>query len=227
MIDYIRCHYINSENGIQCESWHSVADGDMCPVHVGMVSSVLAANGVNRDEYIDARKKNEVSWRDKIQGKTPQEQCNIIDAHLAGIEKVIEEQKLISLVGRAIRSEVIEGMSEEDRQIRRNMKVPKSESVKKTSNPRVKGTPDEMLKAFMAKYPSMTLDGAKEMLGLDQENFMSIYSQESILMVRQDVDSLHLSVDNREDKPFYCKKCGRGYDACYHWFLENDCQEVD
>src|SRR5665213_2070664 len=103
MIDYIRCHYINSENGIQCESWHSVADGDMCPVHVGMVSSVLAANGINRDEYIDARKKNEISWRDKIQGKTPQEQCNIIDAHLAGIEKVIEEQKLISLVGRAIR----------------------------------------------------------------------------------------------------------------------------
>jgi len=167
MIDYIRCHYINSENGIQCESWHSVADGDMCPVHVGMVSSVLAANGINRDEYISARKVAETSLRARLQGLDAQAQCNLIDAHIAGIEKIIEEQKLLSLTARAIRSEVIEGMSEEDRQIRRNMKVPKSESVKRTSNPRVKGTPDEMLKAFMAKYPSMTMEGAKEMLGLD------------------------------------------------------------
>ena len=166
MIDYIRCHFIG-ENGIQCESWLSVGDGDMCPVHVGCVSSVLAANGINRDEYISARKTAETSLRERIDGKSAQEQCNIIDAHIAGIEKIIEEQKMLSLTARAIRSEVIEGMSEEDRQIRRNMKVPRTEKVAKTSSPRVKGTPDDMLKNFMAKYPSMSLEAAKDMLGLD------------------------------------------------------------
>ncbi len=167
MIEYIRCHFINSENGIQCESWHSVGDGDMCPVHRGMISATLAANGINKDEYISTRRTAETSLRDLIQGKTAQEQCNIIDAHIAGIEKIIEEQKILSLTSRAIRSEVIEGMSEEDRQIRRNMKVPRSEPKAKETKARVKGTPEEMLRAFMAKYPSMSLEAAKDMLGLD------------------------------------------------------------
>ncbi len=167
MIDYIRCHYINSENAIQCESWHSVADGDMCPVHRGMVSAVLAANGINKDEYLSARNVAATSLRERLTGLDAQAQCNLIDAHIAGIEKIIEEQKALSLTARAIRAEVIEGMSEEDRQVRRNMKIPRSEPKVKTSSPRVKGTPDEMLKAFMAKYPSMSLEAAKDMLGLD------------------------------------------------------------
>ena len=167
MIDYIRCHFINSENGIQCESWHSVADGDMCPVHVGMVSAVLAANGINKDEYINARKVAETSLRARLQGLNPQESCNLLDAHIAGIEKVIEEQKTLSLTARALRSEVIEGMTENDRQTRRLMKVPKSEKIVKEKQIRVKGTPDEMLTNFMKKYPSMSLEAAKDMLGLD------------------------------------------------------------
>ncbi len=166
-IDYIRCHYIDASNGIQCESWHSVADGDMCPVHRGMIGGTLAANGINKEEYITARRVAESSLREKIQNKTPQEQCNIIDAHIAGIERVIEEQKLLSLTARAVRAEVIEGMTEEDRQIRRNMKVPRSEPKVKESKARVKGTPDEMLKAFMSKYPAMTEAAAKDLLGLD------------------------------------------------------------
>jgi hypothetical protein len=166
MIDYIRCHYLDASNGIQCESWHSKADGDMCPVHHGMVSSVLAANGINKEEYLDARKAAETSLRDKIVGRSPQEQCNIIDEHIAKLERVIEEQKLLSLTARAIRSEVIEGMSEDDRQIRRQMKVAVKEKAA-TKSPRIKGTPDEMLKAFMAKYPKMSIETAKDMLGLD------------------------------------------------------------
>ena len=166
MIDYIRCHFINSENNVQCESWHSKGDGDMCPVHIGFVSSTLAANGIAKDEYISARKDIEQSLRARLSGLDEQASCNLLDAHIAGIEKIIEEQKIISLTARAIRSEMIEGMSESDRQIRRNMKVPKSaESKPKTV--RIKGSPEDMLKAFMVKYPSMTLDGAKEMLGLD------------------------------------------------------------
>lgn len=166
MIDYIRCHFIDASNGVQCESWHSKGDGDLCPVHHGFISSTLAANGINKDEYVSARKDIEQSLRARLNGLDAQASCNLLDAHIAGIEKIIEEQKIISLTARAIRSEMIEGMSESDRQIRRNMKIPSSAKAS-TKAARIKGTPDEMLKAFMAKYPSMTLDGAREMLGLD------------------------------------------------------------
>jgi hypothetical protein len=133
-----------------------------------MIGATLAANGVNKDQYIDARRVAETSLREKIQGKTAQEQCNIIDAHIAGIEKIIEEQKILSFTARAVRAEVIEGMTEEDRQIRRNMKVPRSvKAITRETKTRVKGTPEEMLKAFMAKYPSMSEAAAKDMLGLD------------------------------------------------------------
>jgi hypothetical protein len=32
-----------------------------------------------------------------------------------------------------------------------------------------------------------------------------------------------LSVDNSQDRPFYCSICGRTYEACQHWgFASND-----
>lgn len=166
MIDYIRCHYVSADS-IQCESWHSRADGDMCPVHRGIVSTVLASNGHSKDEYISARKAAEVSLREKIHGLNAQEQCNVIDAHIAGIEKIIEEQKTLALTARAIRSEVIEGMSETDRQLRRLMKVPRAEKSDKPRKQKISGTPQEMLAKFMSQNPKMSESVARELLGLD------------------------------------------------------------
>lgn len=167
MNTYRRCHFINSENNVQCESWFASHDnsGNLCPVHIGFVGTTLASNGINKAEYIDARHVAEKSLREKLIGLDAQQSCNLLDAHISSIERIIEEQKTLSLTARAIRSEVIEGMSETDRQARRLMRVPKSERVEKA--PRIKGTPEEMLSAFMKKYPSMTLEGAREMLGLD------------------------------------------------------------
>lgn len=164
-IDYIRCHFI-SDARIQCESWHSRADGDFCPVHKGAISTKSASNGINKDEYIDARKATEKSLREKIQGLNAQESCNLIDEHISRIEKVIEEQKLISLTARAIRSEIIEGMSEGDRQIRRLAKVGPPKEKKETKK-RLTGSPAEMLSKFMANNPKMTEAVAKELLGMD------------------------------------------------------------
>jgi len=163
--DYIRCHYV-SDDSIECASWFPRGEGNLCIVHRGTISTSLASNGHNKAEYIGARKDAELSLRDKIKDKTAQESCNILDAHIAGIEKIIEEQKLLALTARALRSEVIEGLSDEERQIRRRMKVPKSETVKKSSG-KIIGTNEEKIAKLMSKHPGMTEIGAKMLLGLD------------------------------------------------------------
>lgn len=166
-IDYIRCHYV-SEDKIECASWFPRGEGNLCIVHRGVISTSMAANGINKEQYIGARKEAELSLREKLEGKTPQECCNTLDAHIASIEKIIEEQKLLALTARAIRSEVIEGLSEEERQIRRRMKVPKSESNgKPKSSGKIIGTNEEKIAKLMAKHPGMTELAAKMLLGLD------------------------------------------------------------
>lgn len=164
--DYIRCHYV-SDDSIECASWFPRGEGNLCIVHRGTISSSLAANGHNKEQYIGARKEAELSMRDKIAGKPSQEQLVILDAHIAGIEKAIEAQKLEALVSRAIRSEVIEGLSDEERQIRRRMKVPKSENVAKKSSGKIIGTNEEKIAKLMAKHSGMTEAGARMLLGLD------------------------------------------------------------
>jgi hypothetical protein len=161
--DYIRCHYTSPE-GIECASWFPRGEGNLCIVHRGIVSTSLASNGIAKEEYIGARKEAETSLRARLQGLDSQAQCNLLDAHIAGIEKIIEEQKTLALTARAIRSEVIEGLSEDERQIRRRMKVPISE---KKSTKKIQGTPEQMIEAFRSKWPNMTVEAAKAMLGLD------------------------------------------------------------
>ncbi len=34
-------------------------------------------------------------------------------------------------------------------------------------------------------------------------------------------DDLHLSVDDRKDRPFHCDYCGNTYEACCHWSNDN------
>lgn len=165
--DYIRCHYV-SDDSIECASWFPRGEGNLCIVHRGMVSTSLAANGHNKPEYISKVKEVELSLRAKLDGKTTQESCSILDAHIAGIERIIEEQKLLALTARALRSEVIEGLSDEERQIRRRMKVPKSEGIeKKKSSGKLIGTNEEKIQKLIAKHSGMTEAGARMLLGLD------------------------------------------------------------
>lgn len=165
--DYIRCHYV-SEDSNECASWFPRGEGNLCIIHRGMMSTSLAANGYNKPEYLSARKEVELSLRSRLEGKNAQESCSILDEHIAGIERIIEEQKLLALTARALRSEVIEGLSDEERQIRRRMKVSspnKTETKSKTG--KIKGTNEEMIAKLMARHSGMTEVGAKMLLGLD------------------------------------------------------------
>jgi len=163
---YIRCHYTSPE-GIECGSWLPRGKGNLCPVHIGMVSASLAANGTNKDEFLEAAKLSQAPLRDLIANKDKQEQCNIIDAHLARVYKIIEEQKLIASSYRALRGEVIEGMSLEEIQARRLMKVPKSVGKPSAGRISAKKTTEDNIKALLAKNPKMTEAGARMLLGLD------------------------------------------------------------
>jgi len=37
-----------------------------------------------------------------------------------------------------------------------------------------------------------------------------------------EANTYNLSVDGREEMPFYCDECGRTYSPCYHWDNEED-----
>lgn len=167
--DYIRCHYI-SEESIECASWFPRGEGNLCIVHRGMVSLKGAANGHNKPETISAMKQFESEFRVTYENaKTNEEKCSILDAHLESIYKVIEIEKTKANVVRALRGEVIDGMSAEEIQIRRRMKVPKSdaEPKKRASSGKLIGTNENKIAKLMAKHPGMTEAGARMLLGLD------------------------------------------------------------
>lgn len=168
MDDYIRCHY--SSDNLECSNWFPRGEGNLCIVHRAAISTTLAGNGINKPEYIGARKTEELSLRDLIAGKTSQEACSLLDEHIAKIELIIEEQKVKYLTARAVRSEVIEGLSDEERQVRRRMKVssPTSSEPKEKKSSKKLGNmnQDEMIQSMLKKYPQLGLAGVKTMLGI-------------------------------------------------------------
>lgn len=166
MSDHVRCHYV-SPDGVECSIWIEKKFGDLCHIHKEMVSGTLAANGVNKPEYINIRKEEELSLRARLTGKTNQEACVILDTHIAGIEKIIEQQKMLHATAKAIRSEVIDSMTAEEIQVRRRMVVTSPDKPKKVGKLTSNMTDDEKVANLRAKHPTMTEKGARSMLGLD------------------------------------------------------------
>lgn len=166
MSDHVRCHY-TSPDGVECSMWIEKKNGDLCYLHKDIVSHSLAANSVNKSEYIDFRKEDELTFRGQYQGKTNQEACVILDAHIANCEKEIERMKITHATAKALRSEVIDNMTAEEIQVRRRIAVNIVEKVKKPGKLSSSMTDDEKVANLRAKHPSMTEKGARSMLGLD------------------------------------------------------------
>jgi hypothetical protein len=156
---------------VECQSWFPSQEGTLCIIHRGVNTAALAANGVNKEKFIEETNDEQKNLRDLVAGKTPVEACSLLDAHIAKLEKIIEEQKNKYFSARAIRAEVIEGLSEEERQVRRRTKVTVSSSnevkEKKSSKKMVSMSKDEMVQAMLKKYPALGLDGVKKLLGVE------------------------------------------------------------
>ena len=166
---YLRCAF-ESVDGTECQSWFPSHEGTLCIIHRGINSAVLASNGINKAEFIAETNDEQKSLRELIAGKSANEACSLLDAHIAKLEKIIEAEKNKYYSARAIRAEVIEGLSEEERQIRRRAKVdsrPNEVKEKKSSKKMVNMSKDEMVQSMLKKYPMLGLDGVKKLLGVE------------------------------------------------------------
>jgi hypothetical protein len=135
---YARCHYI-SPDGLECEQWFkSNGELSLCPVHAGSVSASMASNGINKDPYIEKRNAAQFSLLTATEGmSTVAEKLAYYDQHIAGIERVIEEQKILVLTARAVRQNELEKLSDTEREARRKIRTPKIETaarVKRSSS---------------------------------------------------------------------------------------------
>ncbi len=166
---YFRCAF-TSGDGTECQSWFPSHEGTLCIIHRQVNSFKLAANGVHKSELISELTDEQKSLRELIAGKDAVEACHILDAHIAKIEKIIEAEKNKYFSARAIRAEIIEGLSEEERQVRRRAKVelrPESEKSERKSKKLTSMTQDEAIQAMLKKYPSLGLDGVKKLMGVE------------------------------------------------------------
>jgi len=155
--DYTRCAYI-PDGGQQCDNWFKRQTDnramEFCPLHEGMISPTLAAKDVNKQTYIEIRNA-EVTL---CASMTFEE----LDAHIAELERVIEVEKAKLYSSRGVRADKLDKLSEEEREVRRKIRVEKQEEAKLPKKPTIKNDP---IKFFMATF-NITEEEAKRKLGL-------------------------------------------------------------
>jgi len=142
-----RCIYVSPDTGIECEIWFQVKDdetNDFCILHKGSLSPSLAANGHNKDPYIAKRNEALLSLVEATRGLSVPESLSYLDQHIAGIERVIEDEKLKVLTARAKRAQILEGLSDEERKARQKIRTPKLQVAEKKAN-RAAGIGSEIL----------------------------------------------------------------------------------
>lgn len=130
-----RCIYVSPDTGIECEIWFASdsPDDHFCILHKDSISPSLAANGHNKDPYIQKRNEALLSLVEATRGMSVPESLSYLDQHIANIERVIEDEKLKVLTARAKRAEIIEGLSEEERKARQKIRTPKVQAAEKKS----------------------------------------------------------------------------------------------
>lgn len=134
MSSYVRCRYI-SPDGLECETWFPHSETTIfCPVHIGSVSLSLAANGIAKDSYIEKRNNAQLNLLEATKDMSVNDALAYYDQHIAGIEKVIEEQKMLVSTARALRQNELEKLSESERAERRKIQTPRVAREKKASS---------------------------------------------------------------------------------------------
>jgi len=151
------CNYIDSDS-IQCDAFYDANEHPtMCAIHRRTVGTDLAANGINKSDYITRRQEHEKFVSQMTMAE--------LDIHIAEIEKVIEQEKMKLLVTRARKGAELDKLSNAERAELRKIKTPKVEKVVKSPKTTdVKGLMGKAIESMMRL--GITEQQAKEKLGL-------------------------------------------------------------
>jgi len=180
-IPYRRCFYID-DRGQQCEEWFAAIDANkLCLAHRELITPNGRVSEDNKVKYIDLVNDERAYCYHFIDGsKQEQKQTLIfeyqddsegsvfekIDAHIAFIEKVLEDMKARLHSARAVRSEKLDSLSEEERKTLRATRIHKE----LTKNPEKK-TPSFKSDpiAFLSKKQNMSKEDASDLLSMDAD----------------------------------------------------------
>jgi hypothetical protein len=138
---YRRCYYLD-DRGEQCEKWFPATDDNkLCLDHREFMGVNGHANPANTAKYIDlvndereycyhflsgARQKQSKTLIFEFKDDEDGTVFEKIDSHIAFIEKVLEDMKARLHSARAVKSEKLDELSEEERKELRKQKVEKA-----------------------------------------------------------------------------------------------------
>lgn len=155
---YTRCRYI-PDSGIQCETWFRRDPENnpsyLCPLHINQISPKLAAQDENKTPYLEIRNKEAQS----CYAMTLTE----LDAHINGLERILEEQKAKVHAARAVRVDKIDKLTEEERDVRRKIRTERNESSLKPKKATIKTDPIR----YMMQTHNLSEAAAKKLLGME------------------------------------------------------------
>lgn len=190
-IPYRRCHYID-ERGEQCETWFPAVDTNkLCPAHGKIITPNGKLNQVDeiKVKYIDLVNDERHYCYHFLSGESQNQSQELIhefkddesgtifeklDAHIAFIEKVIEDMKARLHSARAVRAEKLDELTEEERKVLRSQKIDKEfKKVPKEKLPSFKADPI----GFLSKKNNMSRVDSEALLSMDDDALLARFAE--------------------------------------------------
>jgi hypothetical protein len=191
-IPYRRCHYID-ELGQQCETWFPAVDTNkLCPAHGKIITPNGKLNQVDeiKVKYIDLVNDERKYCYHFLSGEAQNQSQELIhefkddesgtifeklDAHIAFIEKIIEDMKARLHSARAVRAEKIDELTEEERVNLRAQKIDKAFRSEKTKEKLSSFKSDPI--GFLAKKNSMSRADSEALLSMDGDALIEKFAR--------------------------------------------------
>jgi|ERR1035441_3518916 hypothetical protein len=183
-IPYRRCFYLD-ERGVQCDSWFPAVDSKkLCPAHSEIIGTSSKVNEEAKVKYIDLVNDERKYCYHFLSGEAQNQSQDLIhefkddsegsvfeklDTHIAFIEKVIEDMKARLHSARAVKSEKLDELSEEERKELRKIKIDKAFKPEKEKTKSFKADPVE----FLSKKQGMSKEDASALLNMDTEALLA------------------------------------------------------
>jgi hypothetical protein len=172
-----RCHYIDNR-GIQCDTWFDAVDSrKLCPAHAEIITPGKNGNEESKVKYIDLVNDERKYCYHFLNGESQNQSQKLIfeftddaegsvfeklDNHIAFIEKVLEDMKARLHSARAVKSEKLDELSEEERKKLREHKIARATTEPQEKKASFKKDPI----ASLGKH-GISADKAKMMLEID------------------------------------------------------------
>ena len=177
-----RCCHLD-ERGQQCDSWFPAVDkSKLCPLH----SQSVRTNGrvENTPLYIDLVNDERSYCYHFLDGTEQKQEKTLIfefkddesgtvfdklDSHIAFLEKVIEDVKARLHEARAVKSEKLDELTEDQREERRKVKIDKAFKPSATKTASFKSDPI----AHLTKKQGMSASDANDLLNMDMDALLA------------------------------------------------------